>query len=153
MTTAHVYRLYLTSTSGIQNDGSVYNVTFTNIQLPTSHLNRERDKWYVAAEGFSMTESVAVPFTVVTDLPIVDAASNTQFQAVPLCLAPPGFGVMSSPVNVNAIGLRLASPPERILQSGSITVRVTALDGTTLPNTANQGLSQEWSPILAIYRH
>ncbi len=149
MSTAQVYRLYLMSTSGIQNEGSVYDVTFANIQLATSHQHGERDKWYAAIEGFSMTQTLTTPFTVVTDLPIINAASNTLSQAMPLCLGPPGFGVMSTPVSVECVGHRLASDPDRILQGGMIRVRVTTLDGSVLPNTANQ----TWALILAIYRH
>jgi len=141
---------------GIQENGSVYEVSFSNIQLPVDGVaDHSDDRWYIAAESFVATKIVegggssAVPCMVTTDLPTLNAYSNLPNQSIPLILLGPAVDMNSvGSVAVDSVGHRLASPPSLAFQSGGLRIRVTAIDGTALANDTGQ----VWSLILSVYR-
>ncbi len=154
----HAYRLYLCSSFGTQQNGSIYDIRFDNIHIPLAAVASEKtndDHWHIAAESFVLAKTVMsgsenpIPFIVTTDLPSVNAFSNLVDQSIPLVMLAQSEDMNSSGnVAVDSVGHRLATNPSLLFQSGSIRIRITGLDGTIPTNDE----TQVWAIILSIYR-
>lgn len=148
-----VYRLYLCSSFGRVQNGNVYDVIFSNINLPPGAKEYDGDKWYVFVESVMtlMTTkdggSTPLPYALVTDLSIANAYTNTN-NSVPLAVIEGGEDIQTREVNTSAVGHLLTSSPSRLFQGGQLRVRITKLDGTTMANDE----SQVWSVTLVIYK-
>jgi len=151
----HVYRLFLCSSHGTQMNGSVYDVQFRNIQLPVDAVSHHADdRWFVFAEAFVTDDTVkgggasAIPFAVVTDLPILNASSNLPDGSIPVVVLGPAQDLNTTCVQLDGVGHKLLGPPSQMFQSNSLRVRVVGIDGSILSNDAGQ----VWSISLSIYR-
>jgi len=150
-----VYRLYLCSSYGTQQNGSVYDVQFRNIQLPVDAVaHHADDRWFVFAESFMTSATVkgggqnAIPFAVVTDLPILNASSNLPNGAAPLVVLGTYQDLSTTCVQLDGVGHRLSGPPSQMFQSNSLRVRVVGIDGSNIGSDTGQ----VWSISLSIYR-